>query len=358
MSELLRRLDDRFEPHAVCLRQSGACLALVKERAASIAEFRTNGFHRAGTWKQMNAFARWCRATGIEIVHTCDFYANVFGLPAAALAGVPVRIGSRRELNPDKSMAKIALQRGSYAAAHRIVANSSAAARRLRLEGVPASKIRVITNGIALDRFTEHTPATNRLRIITVANLRQEKAHEVLIEAASALLPSHPDIEFVIVGDGPRKDELEAMVGLRGLASSFSFLGQRDDVPALLGSAHIFVLPSRSEASPNSVIEAMASGLPVVAAATGGLVEIVEHGRTGVLVPADDVPGFAGAVDRLLRDRELAARLGCAARASVAARYSFDRMVDAFEDLYVSELRHRSARPSQIEEGDAPVRVG
>ena len=357
MSELLRRLDDRFEPHAVCLQQSGACLALVKERAASIVEFRTNGFHRPGTWKQMDAFARWCRATGIEIVHTCDFYANVFGLPAAALAGVPVRIGSRRELNPDKSTAKIALQRGSYAAAHRIVANSSAAARRLRLEGVPASKIRIITNGIALDRFTAHNPATHS-RIVTVANLRHEKAHEVLIEAASALLPSHPGIEFLIVGDGPRKAELEAMVRMRGLAASFSFLGQRDDVPALLGSAHVFVLPSRSEASPNSVIEAMASGLPVVAAATGGLVEIVEHERTGLLVPADDVQGFAAAINRLLRDRELATRMGRAARVSVAERYSFDRMVDAFEELYVSELRHRSARPSQIEEGDAPVRVG
>jgi glycosyltransferase involved in cell wall biosynthesis len=358
MSELLRRLDDRFEPHAVCLRQSGACLALVKERAASIVEFRSNGFHRPATWRQMNAFARWCRATGIAILHTCDFYANVFGLPAAALAGVPVRIGSRRELNPDKSVAKIALQRAAYAAAHRIVANSSAAARRLRREGVPGSKVRVIANGVALDRFIEHAPASDRLRVITVANLRHEKAHEVLIAAASALLASHPGIEFLIVGDGPRKAELEAMVRTRGLTTTVSFLGQRNDVPALLGSSHVFVLPSRSEASPNSVIEAMASGLPVVAAATGGLLEIVEHEKTGLLVRADDVQGFVRAIDRLLTDRELAHRIGSAARASIAARYSFDRMVHAFEDLYVSELRHRSARPLQIEEGDEPVRVG
>jgi glycosyltransferase involved in cell wall biosynthesis len=358
MSELLRRLDDRFEPHAVCLRQSGACLALVKERAASIVEFRTTGFHRPATWGQMNAFARWCRATGIEIVHTCDFYANVFGLPAAALAAVPVRIGSRRELNPDKSAARIVLQRLSYTAAHRIVANSSAAARRLRREGVAASKIRLIPNGIALDRFVEPAPPDDRLRIITVANLRREKAHEVLIDAAARLRAKHPRVEFLIVGDGPRRAELEAMARTRGLAASLSFLGQRDDVPALLASSHVFVLPSRSEASPNSVIEAMASGLPVVAAAAGGLLEIIDQERTGLLVHPDDLPGFVRAIDRLLTDRELAQRIGRSARTSIAARYSFDRMVHAFEDLYVSELRHRSARPAQIEEGDAPVRVG
>ena len=188
MSELLRRLDDRFEPHAVCLQQTGGCLPFVRERAASIVEFPTRGFHRPHTWRQMNAFARWCRATGIAIVHTCDFYANVFGLPAAALARVPVRIGSRRELNPDKSLSKIVLQRASYAAADRIVANSSAAARRLRHEGVPAAKIRVIPNGIAMERFAPHADTGARPRIITVANLRREKAHDVLIDAAAPLL--------------------------------------------------------------------------------------------------------------------------------------------------------------------------
>jgi glycosyltransferase involved in cell wall biosynthesis len=307
----------------------------------------------------MIAFARWCRATGIAIVHTCDFYANVFGLPAGALARVPVRIGSRRELNPDKSLSKIALQRASYAAADRVVANSSAAARRLRHEGVPAAKIRVIPNGVAMERFTATADASARRRIITVANLRREKAHEVLIEAAVPLVASHPGLEFVIVGDGPRKEELTASVRNRGLAASFSFLGQRDDVPALLASADIFVLPSRSEASPNGVIEAMAAGLPVVAAATGGLPEIVEHDKTGFLVAPDDVRGFVDATERLLKDPELSKQLGRAARASIASRYSFDRMVHAFEDLYVSELCRRSAPGSQVQDGDAPpVRVG
>ena len=359
MTELLRRLDDRFEPHAVCFRKSGACLPLVSERAASIVEFRTNGFHRPQTWRQMNAFARWCRAAGVAIVHSCDFYANVFALPAAALARVPVRIGSRRELNPDKSAAKIALQRAGYSAAHRIVANSSAAAARLRREGVPLSKICVIPNGVAMDRFGPRLRPSGGPRIITVANLRPEKAHEVLIEAAAPLLASHPALEFVIVGDGPRRAKLETMVRDRGLARSFSFLGHRDDVPALLSSADIFVLPSRSEASPNSVIEAMAAGLPVVAAATGGVLEIVERDKTGLLVPPDNVQAFVEAIDRLLKNREFSDGIGRAAHTSIAARYSFDRMVQAFEDLYVSELSRRTAGASSIQKGDAPpVRVG
>jgi glycosyltransferase involved in cell wall biosynthesis len=188
MTELIRRLDPgRFEVHGVCLQRTGVCLTAAAERA-SIADFPISGFRHPGTWKQMNAFARWCRAKRIAIVHTCDFYANVFGLPAASLAGVPVRIGSRRELNPDKSAAKILLQRASYAAAHRIVANSHAAASRLGSEYVPSSKIRIIPNGIDAGRFHLAEPVRRNPRVITVGNLRREKAHEVLIEAAASLV--------------------------------------------------------------------------------------------------------------------------------------------------------------------------
>ncbi len=334
MTELIRRLDARrFEVHAVCCQRSGACLSAVEERAGSATEFATTGFHRPQTWRQMKAFARWCVAHRIAVLHACDFYANAFALPAAALAGVPVRIGSRRELNPDKSVAKIALQRLSYAAAHVVVANSAAAARRLRNEGIGPSRIRMIPNGIALERFSVPQRSGRISRIITVANLRREKAHEVLIEAAAELLPRWRGLEFLIVGDGPRKQELLNLARARGVGASFQFLGHRDDIPALLASADLFVLPSRSEASPNGVLEAMAAGLPVVASATGGLLEMVDHGRTGLLVPPDDPGRLAAALDSLLKNAALAAGMGRAARTTVAARYSFERMVGAFEDL-------------------------
>jgi hypothetical protein len=103
MTELIRRLDrDRFVVHAACFRRTGQWLPRVVERAASVVEFPIGGFGRPATLRQLMRFAGWCRRERIAVVHTCDFYSNVFGLPGALLGGVKVRIGSRRELNPDK----------------------------------------------------------------------------------------------------------------------------------------------------------------------------------------------------------------------------------------------------------------
>jgi glycosyltransferase involved in cell wall biosynthesis len=175
-------------------------------------------------------------------------------------------------------------------------------------------------------------------RILTVANLRAEKAHEVLLRAAARVLPLHPELQFQIAGDGPRMEELRALADSLGIANHVSFLGHREDVPALLAAADAFVLPSRSEAFPNGAIEAMAAGLPVVASAVGGLLDLIEPGRTGLLVEPDNVQALADAIAALTASPPLAAALGGAARDEVARRYGFDRMVRSFEDLYLSRL--------------------
>jgi glycosyltransferase involved in cell wall biosynthesis len=128
-------------------------------------------------------------------------------------------------------------------------------------------------------------------------------------------------------------------------------LGHREDVPARLAAADLFVLPSRSEAFPNALLEAMAAGLPVIGSAVGGILEIVEDGRTGLLV-APGAPDLLGdAIARLMGDPALAARLGTAARTEVASRYSFDTMVAGFEDVYLRQLTRRGivdARQPQL----------
>jgi glycosyltransferase involved in cell wall biosynthesis len=345
MIELIRRLDPRrFAVHAVCFHRRGAWLPLVEGSGAAIAEFPIGGFGRAATWQQMRTFAAWCRQQDIAVVHTCDFYANVFGLPAAAWARVPLRIGSRRDLNPGRTGAQSLLQRLAYAAAHRVVANSRAAADRLIAERVPARRVSVIANGVDPARFPPRTPRDGSLRrVITVANLRAEKAHEVLIEAAALLAPTHPDVEYLIVGDGARRDELQRLIQARGLERQVLLLGHREDVPALLAEADLYVLPSRTEAFPNGIIEAMAAGLPVVACGVGGMLELVEPGRTGALVPPDDAAALAEAVRGMLASPERARAMGAAGRHDVEARFSFDRMVAEFEQLYLSALAGRGA---------------
>jgi glycosyltransferase involved in cell wall biosynthesis len=345
MTELIQRIDrSRFEVHVACFQREGAWLPRVAA-CAPVTAFPIRGFARPATLARAAIFARWCRGNRIAVLQTCDLYANTFALPAAALAGVPVRIGSRRELNPDKSAGQIALQRQAYRCAHAIVANSRAAGRQLESEGVPADRVRIIPNGVDAGRFEPRPMGGIAVTtILTVANLRSEKAHEVLLVAA-AQLRRYPYLRFLIAGDGPRAAELHALAKTLAVERQVSFLGHREDVPALLASADAFVLPSRSEAFPNGAIEAMAAGLPVVATRTGGLLDLIDEGRTGLLVPPDDPGALAAAIESLVLSPARAAMLGAAARDEVTRRYSFDRMVRGFEDLYLAQL-HTAGVPA------------
>lgn len=339
MTELIRRLDrTRFQVHVACFERAGAWLPRAVERAASVVEFPIHGFARPSTAGQLLAFAAWCRRERIAVVQTCDLYANIFGLPGAALAGVPVRVGSRRELNPDKTAGQIRLQRLAYRAATTVVANSPAARQILEQEGLAPGSIAVIPNGVDAAAFAERRPRAAIDTIVTVANLRPEKSHETLIDAAAILVRDFPALRFRIVGSGPRRAELEALAAARGLSAHIEFLGHREDVPALLRDADAYVLPSRSEAFPNGVIEAMAAGLPIVASAVGGLLDLIDNGKTGRLVPPAEPEALAAAVRALIEAPAEAAAMGAAARAAVVQQYSFDRMIASFEDLYLSSL--------------------
>jgi glycosyltransferase involved in cell wall biosynthesis len=198
-------------------------------------------------------------------------------------------------------------------------------------ERVPAHKIAVIPNGLDLEvhqrRSTERLPR----RVAVVANLRPGKGHDTLIDAAVEVLRCQPDATFEVIGDGSEREHLIAQADRRQVRRAFTFAGQRDDVPARLADADIFVLPSRSEALPNAVLEAMAAGLPVVASDVGGIPELISHDRTGLLVPPGDTAALAGALLRVMNETGLAPRLGEAARVAVETRYSFDRMVTAFD---------------------------
>jgi glycosyltransferase involved in cell wall biosynthesis len=348
MIELARRLDrTRWRVHLACLHNRGTWHAKAAE-AAPVAAFPISGFGRPDTYRQVLAFARWCSRHNIELVHTADLYTNIFALPAAALARVPVRIGSRRGANTDRTNGHLAMQRAAYRCAHAVVANSRAIATRLRVEGVSADKVTVIPNGLDLRAFSPAGTRDRRRHVLVVANLRPEKGYDVLIDAAALVLQRYPDAHFHCVGTGPELPALERRMAERGVMHAFTILGSRDDVPARLAAADIFVLPSRTESMPNSVLEAMAAGLPVVASAVGGVPEIIRDEHTGLLCVPGDAPALAERLCRLMADPDLANRLGDAARRETHACYSFDRMVDAFDSLYVRELSARGRARAEM----------
>src|SRR6185295_18328174 len=179
------------------------------------------------------------------VVHTIDLPSNIFGQPGAALAGVTARIANRREINPGRSFAELALQRLAYACAHRIVANSRAAADRLLVERVPARKISVVPNGLDTSLFDAPPAKTTRRKVTVVANLRPEKGHDLLINAAPAILARFPDARFELIGGGTELAALQAQAEQRGVRAAFAFDGHCENVAERLRAAEIFVLPSR-----------------------------------------------------------------------------------------------------------------
>jgi glycosyltransferase involved in cell wall biosynthesis len=142
----------------------------------------------------------------------------------------------------------------------------------------------------------------------------------------------------LIVGDGPDRAQVEAEIRRLGLAERVELAGERDDVPQLLAASDVFVLASRSEGLPVSVLEAMAAELPVAASAVGGLAELVDDGETGILVPAGDEVALAEALRRLVADPELRRKLGAAGRARAEAEFDLAEFRRAHLELYHRQL--------------------
>lgn len=335
MIELLRRIDRRkFDVHPVCFHDDGPWTSRVAELGDPIARFPIHGFKQPATARQLLRFARWCRAHSIAVVHAWDIYSNIFALPGAALARVPLRIGSRRGLGGPAPVRR--LQTLACRAAHRMVANSRAAASQLVEQGVPASHIDLIPNGIDLSMFPVRHHRPRPRKIVMVARLWPEKRIDVLISAVPGVLARYPDVEFQIVGEGPCRQGLMDQARNAGVLPQVKLMGHRDDVPAILATADLFVLSSESEASPNVIIEAMAAGLPVVASKVGGIPELVTDAVTGYLVPPVDPNALQSAILDLLDQPDRAIEFGKAGRAHIERQYSFDRMVAQFESLYMS----------------------
>jgi len=347
MTELLRRLDPtRWEVHLACFEAKGPWFERAAERAASVAEFPVRSFGRPDVLRHVWNFASWCRDRRIALVQTTEIYSNIFALPAAALAGVPARIGSRRGLNTDRTRGLVTLQRLAYSCATKVVANSRASADQLRLEHVPEHRIAVVPNGLDFGPFTPRPPRAALRKVVAVGNLRPLKGHDVLIDAAVEILERFPDARFAIIGEGPERASLAARAAAHGVAHAFDFVGHSDDVPARLADADIFVHPSRFESFPNAVLEAMAAGLPIVASDVGGIPEVIEDGRTGFLVPPGEDETLASRVMHLMANPEEGTQVGAAAREAVLAAFSFDRMVARFDDIYLSELTRHGAVPA------------
>ncbi|HEY6349376.1 MAG TPA: glycosyltransferase family 4 protein [Candidatus Angelobacter sp.] len=242
-----------------------------------------------------------------------------------------------------------------------VAAVSARIAGQLRQSGVSAEKITVIDNGIDLRPFQSAVPvlkselkAGDRLLIGTVGRLTAQKGMEYFLTAARQLLKDFPQMLFAIVGDGPDREKLEQMAKDLNIEKSIHFTGARSDMPAIYASLDIFVLASVAEGMPMALLEAMASGRPVVATAVGAVPQVVVVGRTGMLVRARDAAGLADALANLLRHPELCDRLARNGQTEVRKQFSSQVMTQKYCKLYAQLLDKKNGR---VDEGHSPVPV-
>lgn len=183
--------------------------------------------------------------------------------------------------------------------------------------------------------------ADGRPLIGTVANFTPKKDHGSLVAAIDLLRRSVPELQAVLIGSGPREQQVREQVADRGLDGHVSFLGTRHDVPRLLPGLDLFVLSSRYEGLAIALLEALAAGVPCVATRVGGIPEAVQHGTHGLLVPPGDPPALAGAVRELLDDPSRRERMGHDGAEHLAAHFSIDRATHRIEAVYDRVLRVR-----------------
>lgn len=298
----------------------------------------------SGRWQQIRELSRWLKTQQIEIVHTHNTFPHINATIAAKLAGVPVVINTRHGQRLGHGWKSRWQYRIASQFADRIVTVSDDAARLCREnDGVPATKIQRIWNGIDLEKFNFTGPELKPVAI-SVARLSPEKDFSTLLRAVREVVNVVPEFQLRIAGDGQERGKLEQLASDLGIREHVEFLGDRSDVPALLSQAGFFVSSSLSEGISLTLLEAMAVGLPVVATAVGGNPEIVEEGVTGQLVPSDNPNGLAEAMIAMCQRLADWPAIGECGRQRVERHFEIRRMISDYEQLYFDLLKNKKLR--------------
>ena len=335
-----------FDLFLGCLQRTGNFLADLGE----IAEYPTGGSFLS--LRAQHSFARlvgFLRRTHIDVAQSFDFYTNLMLIPAARLAGVPAIIASQRQFGDLLTSMQRRLQRFVFRMADCIVCNSLAAADQLAREGVPKGKLNVISNGLPTEAFDEAAPALPAepgvMRIGMIARMNERaKNHALFLRAAAAVANQFPIAEFVVVGDGPLREESQDLAQQLGIGPQTRFLGERHDITAVLAALDVVVSPSRTESLSNAILEAMAAGRPVVATRVGGNPELVRDRETGLLVAPEDEGALTNALKTMLASPSLARKWGENARRIAYANFTLDNACDRFEQLYLDLLAKKGLR--------------
>jgi len=343
--ETARSLDRaEFSPHVACFRSEGIRRGDLEEAGVPILALPVRSLRNLSTLRGARMLHRYIRTHGIQLVHTFDTPTNLFGVPVARLAHAPIVLSSQRayrELSPPLSQH---LLRITDRLADGVVVNCQALVRHMvEDEGVESSRVSLCYNGIDTELFQ---PGSSSLRstmlkdadlvVGVVCGLREEKRLDLLLRAFARI--AAPGRKLVIVGSGPVKNEVDALAAQLSLQPYCHFEPTTRAVTDWVRAIDIFVLPSRSEAFSNSLMEAMACGCAVIASDIGGNPELVSHESTGLLFQSGDAEGLAAALTRLADDPCLRANLGTRAVGFIRERFTLAAAAQRMAAIYREKL--------------------
>jgi sugar transferase (PEP-CTERM/EpsH1 system associated) len=345
---LIRGLGEEEFEHRICATRAIDAQFAAQQGMTEKLFLAANG--NGGAQFPFFRLGRIMRAFRPHIVHSRN-WGGVEAIPAARVAGVPVAIHSEHGYEVD-SLAGLPLRRrvfrrAAYALADAVFTNSEELRQyHARQAWVPSVRLRVVYNGVDTLRFAPRPAVRVRMRqelalspdsvvIGSVGRLVTIKDHLTLLKAASALIRQGVNVRVVLVGTGPQAEILQnyAADDLK-LADRVVFTGASDNIPDLLNGMDIFVLPSLGEGMSNTVLEAMASALPVVATRVGGNPELVEEGRTGFLFAPGDVQSLVAHIQTLSNNISLRQEISAAARDRIVSLFSLEHMIAEYRNLY------------------------
>ncbi|HEO70790.1 MAG TPA: glycosyltransferase family 1 protein [Candidatus Hydrogenedentes bacterium] len=285
--------------------------------------------------------ARAVRRFDVDIVHAHASHGHALACLARLLSECNVIVHRRIDRMPRSN----ALSRWKYRQADHYVAVCERVGNVLREFGVPAERITTIHSSIEPSWFDVEPLSREELGVAEgvpllgcVGALVAQKNHLNLLEALPVILRETPQLQVVIIGEGELRGQIEGHIARFGLGAHVRLLGHRNDVPRILKALDLFVLPSRDEGIGGACIEALAAGVPVVATDVGGVGEVVQDGRTGLLVPAADPEALAHAVLHLLQTPKFAEALAARGRLLVHENFTVDRMVERTIGVYEKVL--------------------
>jgi sugar transferase (PEP-CTERM/EpsH1 system associated) len=325
----------------VCLDRPGVLAPRVEAQGARLACLGKPPGIRPSTFHRLGALFRELRP---DVVHTHQIGALFYAGPAARRCGVPVVVHTEHGKHYDRGRTRWLGRLAACTASRFFCVSADIAASAAERRIVPRRKLHVVSNGIDIDRFRDRGDGEAVRAALgiplgapvigTVGRLTEVKRQDLLIRAFGRLRARRDDAHLLLVGDGPWMGRLRELAAELGLAERVHFVGYQDRPAPYLRVMDVFVLSSRSEGMPLSVLEAWAAGLPVIGTRVGGLPELIDDGRTGLLVDFADEGALARAACDLIDDPGLAARLGEAGRDQVESRFSLRRMADEYHRHY------------------------